>query len=1494
MDEGTQWFKYQHRIPSDKNIAILVHGRVLREGLEIKGSDKVTHTVEKDTKLTQILEWMGYSLSEEIYLVELKNNGKVSQQSAYIIAKAISESKWRYWTDKGVSQISSAESEIGKEFPNIDKFLYLWEYLYKGKLNFDEMMFSYEDIKAFSDLYTYIESLSAKFLKGNLKVIDKGYVNLQKLEDVFKTSYFYNIKFASPDQKAQLLEGKPPAQHSEIWDNYLMAVNEIYEVIFASGFKNRRLEELTADQSMYTILDIIMRKVVLIQEEPQFGGSGLYEIAPRIRDFLGSAVQSDLTNDILSPIGRYVFFDKLSEMFFDSEHYDGSLIKAWSNLKGRELEARDCQNDFASTLVDILSSSEFVAYINGMNYGRVSLTSTRSKLGLNYFIEEYGSIGTNEKIMFKFPITDVRNSNPTSNRAFPDDGGALITDTSIFFREAKNSASKEAMTWGARRDVSNDLMRDAFMGVQIELATKFQSGTDNVLLKDLRNLVLTATAASRNGPADLTAILNNMAKRSRFKDFRSGKTLKFPPMYTHLYACADVLNAKLGSDTLSRQQAIAKLQSYITSLDPSITIFLTEIKKTAKLYFTNTHFNELPDAYFDNIESYFLNNLQDLLIPSSSGSGFEVSLKDRIDLLFKKTDMDGNPVKLRVMDLPADIMLFENGRWDYLSNKFSQNHMFDSAYIVVHDKASGMNGLMKIDYVMNNLPNDIEEGYFDAATGEVYNNILVCDAYGNYLFSRIDLNTFEAQGDGWYSKYTDTDGNLQKEAYIVFGLMASNQYLCFLFDALININPKEIHKEYLPGINKPKSQKSKIKYILTDEDPIYAGLDQFDLDIRTVSSIVYQFDRGYLLSGSRKSTKNVGPARVLLSDPFFNLYPHEVFYYSLSQYSKVFGALGITDQQLKEIVPMSVSSSSSVGTIALSPNADYSPKRFYNVFREVLIDKADLIRTDGLIDEKIYQKIRNLGGFSDLYEDNLDDDQIDIEKSDKVEIIKLNSILTDIFGYSGYTILKSGFMAIEKTSQGFEFSAFAPIRGDRNAILRKTCMFSIGFQASSIKIGSRYFTDRDSTKLFFIDLLINGHKQGFYVEGNIERIETTPQSPLRELLYPSLKSSYTKISRAFLAAQYEDFLAFFSKDTSSNFIVSSRNIIFQGVWKLLKNAITDAVIISKFPSVIKGIKDNSNPNYPITYARAVEIVKDLVLNYYYTYYLDNIYVPHKTHDYIAKISQLFFHGTTSTIFKSRGQQSSSTHTFFSSFKFTFDLNSAFNRKELVDVLASVAFHYLTTYSETAPRYKPAWSLRLNSIRSEVKDTTIKTFVFLQDVFNNYDPSVKHFSIFFHKPGVSGINLITTLKNRVPSGYKSDEIEGTYIDVDRSNPQSVIDAIASIAYYMQKYNAFVIVKEGLKAQNLNSLVICFDQRKIYRPDVIQSIVAGNEIATKYLSTYSTAHYNNWINQYDQIFNIGNIYPLYLFHDIDKLPQLVVDSLRIYLGVNSRLVELQQAP
>ena len=83
--------------------------------------------------------------------------------------------------------------------------------------------------------------------------------------------------------------------------------------------------------------------------------------------------------------------------------------------------------------------------------------------------------------------------------------------------------------------------------------------------------------------------------------------------------------------------------------------------------------------------------------------------------------------------------------------------------------------------------------------GKVYHNIFVSDAYGNYLYSKINLKQFTVRPDGWQLWLTNINGKTQKNFYICFGLTAGNLYLGFLFDTVAKFNAKQPFHEYLPS-----------------------------------------------------------------------------------------------------------------------------------------------------------------------------------------------------------------------------------------------------------------------------------------------------------------------------------------------------------------------------------------------------------------------------------------------------------------------------------------------------------------------------------------------------------------------------------------------------------------------------------------------------------------------------------------------------------------------
>ncbi len=97
----------------------------------------------------------------------------------------------------------------------------------------------------------------------------------------------------------------------------------------------------------------------------------------------------------------------------------------------------------------------------------------------------------------------------------------------------------------------------------------------------------------------------------------------------------------------------------------------------------------------------------------------------------------------------------------------------------------------------------------------------------------------------------------------------------------------------------------------------------------------------------------------------------------------------------------------------------------------------------------------------------------------------------------------------------------------------------------------------------------------------------------------------------------------------------------------------------------------------------------------------------------------------------------------------------------------------------------------------LSEPIIQTYNLLENLFDNYPANVRYFSVFFHRSSPSGIHYNSNLHDRIGTSFDDSlgELEGTFFDIDRNDPQSVADAIASIIYYMVKFNSLTIIKEG---------------------------------------------------------------------------------------------------
>ena len=421
-----------------------------------------------------------------------------------------------------------------------------------------------------------------------------------------------------------------------------------------------------------------------------------------------------------------------------------------------------------------------------------------------------------ENVIFGKDISSISKW-AVSDRSFPD-GGVILTESTIEARPSKNTADPDGIQRQQKHGVANDVMRTALTGVMVELA-KIQKLSANILLKDLRSLKFTISAPSRDVSQDLQEILNYMTKINRFVKSITSSNIKMSKLYTFLFQVAEQLNLELFTNSFANKvNALNDLRSKIS--DPS---FLQTLQSIANKIYNIRRFDIISDKFYEEVQDFFETNIQSLLHTTPDGS-FRVMLQEQMNLLFKKLDSQNRPVKLKVKDLPSNIQLYQNDIWVKLRDVFTdENTKLDSAYMFVHSKDSNgilFNGLIKVENVQNYLPSGVYEGYYyinsKTQNPEIINNAFVSDAYGNYIYSRIELQqqgtdvNIKIRPEKWYTSFTDTNGLPLKELYVIFGFTSGSKYTCLLFDTEVKLNTRPSYQEYAPLARSPRGKRQRL------------------------------------------------------------------------------------------------------------------------------------------------------------------------------------------------------------------------------------------------------------------------------------------------------------------------------------------------------------------------------------------------------------------------------------------------------------------------------------------------------------------------------------------------------------------------------------------------------------------------------------------------------------------------------------------------------------
>jgi len=320
---------------------------------------------------------------------------------------------------------------------------------------------------------------------------------------------------------------------------------------------------------------------------------------------------------------------------------------------------------------------------------------------------------------------------------------------------------------------------------------------------------------------------------------------------------------------------------------------------------------------------------------------------------------------------------------------------------------------MKVDNIKNQLPDGIKQGFKVQGSGEVHQNIYVCDPYGNYLYSKIkfDSTKFSVRRLGWQAGFTDTNGKNTKELYIAFGITSGTQFLSFLFDTDARFSAKDHFEEYLIGVKGVKSSSYSRRQRI-NPNPVINSLRKdvtgMSERIKALSIFQYQIAGEFNLRGlgavSGMSRTDPQTIKILISSYFLNLHSDDIKYTS-AKFSTMLSKL---EPIATSIFPNDWFRSLARFTINSEGETKYNSLAKLDFYKNWLsVIKKDL---------ESGNPTGYFSGFEDLksmtFTSNFDD-------TANHELIKLMDIaLIEAWGYSAFISLLSGILSISKDNNG--------------------------------------------------------------------------------------------------------------------------------------------------------------------------------------------------------------------------------------------------------------------------------------------------------------------------------------------------------------------------------------------------------------------------------------------------------------------------------------------
>ncbi|MFX0138069.1 MAG: hypothetical protein ACFFDN_30785, partial [Candidatus Hodarchaeota archaeon] len=1125
-----------------------------------------------------------------------------------------------------------------------------------------------------------------------------------------------------------------------------------------------------------------------------------------------------------------------------------------------------------------------IAILDGINFGRGHF------LDANYHIQKLGTEIIDIKSSITFLNFAILHSILSSNgRLF--DNEMIVFKSSYIVQPTKATISQDGISSSQETELNHDTFSAEVASIFLEVARGVKK------IHELRDFKFSLVASPSNQDVNslLERVVEKTIEKQNFKEYGNKGKLKMPSGVTYFSRIIENINVKLKGkleNVQSKQEAIKAVQYFLKNNGEWLEeIFMLQ----ARAVYSDERYRDFQDMhYYDITKRFIISSLSDLVALNTEGLGYKILFGESIDLLVNGVNNH---------ELIFDDIKKLNGQRPFTIFNGKKVHLTEDLFIryknqrkpllLVHDDDGNL-GIIAAEIFNSLLLKNgeiIYEGFKDFLSKKVYRNVYLCDS--NY----ISLESIVALHDGKLRVRSQSElkslikaRNNELNFYFAFSINTGSRIFTALQNCYGSVDPQFPITLLLPDIKSKQVVKPKKsithKYIdLVDIPFTPKARTEAELKANSISSILYQLNKDYGFSKaglqSRKRNFRLGDTVLIISNAFLNLYPHETIKYSKKRFIEILQDLEFADLNIiKKITAAKIDIVNGKISLNIGKN-EYSPKQFYKLFRQAIINKKEVLLSKGLITQEIYENINTLEEFSTTYYTNLYNKEV--TRRDLALLLVLDNILREIFGYTGYTLLKSGLLTLTTIGNNIELNCLAPETKLLTRILQLTRFFALFTKSIGFTLADMYLYRTKTFKLeFFASIFLAGHMQSFSVKSNREFLI----SKLEGLLSANLGNRTT-----FIQTYYNKFIEMFTRRISSDIIVRGSNLFARKLYKMIYDTIENksAQIERDFSQTISNLTKNG-----LSSKDALEIAKELIVEYFRLYYLDHSYISGlKDYDYKNIFHVMLSNNRNRENFKHKIYSDKISNEFMKNFRLPFVVNQYFNKKDILEVEPSLLFTYMTTFDPNHPRgeYRPAWSLSIESVLPVIKKSAIRIFDLLRRVIFNYPDGTGYMTFYFHRPSLSGINTESVLKQSIKKNR--DELDGTFITIDKQDSQSILDGVLSAVYYMKKYNAFVILKEGTRMDTTGKTAMCFNELKLYGPEYIVSFLdnPNKELSQTPLSTHSALNYAKWAAKFDEISVLESIHPIYLFHDSQNFGKRLVDLIYLYRGIQCRIIQLQ---